>query len=204
VEVLLNGGPKLGYMKFAQYICATANEKADPEAAWQQSKILALLLPHVRNVNALMIESVAWGGLVLDLVNHDWESTPRDVMNARIEMVQTLFAYGADPNAPYLGSTFWRLFSDNIRSKASGRPVRNVIGLDILAKITEMMVNAGANITDDKSIAPKDVNDLFPPRLASRVVRAMDEQSELGSGKNNPRRVEQTGWIFSWIWKQKH
>ena len=153
-----------------------------------------------------------WGRLFAEIVLDDWESTPRNVAGVRVDMVQALFRHGASPNAPYDGmdgpyaSTIWTWFGAHVRRVSLRRNARSRGGgprLEVLAKFTEVLVNAGADVGGERSLTVEEVRKIFLPRLASRIAEAMRRQSRLQLEKNGPAKATGTwaGWVVSWVWK---
>ncbi|MBE3049206.1 hypothetical protein IMZ48_43255 [Candidatus Bathyarchaeota archaeon] len=226
VRFLLDAGAGLSDERWADHLTSVSTtikrDNSEPEAASRQRDILNLLLPLVMNaeMNARLRNwsgnsrpgNVVWGWLFAEIVLEDWESTPRNVASARVEMVQALFRHGASPNAPYAGmdnpyaTTIWAWFSAHVRSVNLERDLKVPRGsgprLEVLAKLTEVLVNAGAEVGGEGSLTVEEVGKVFPPRLASRIAEAMKRQSRLQNEKTGLERATGTwaGWFVSWVW----
>ena len=205
VAMFIDAGAEIDDARWSDYLqSAGANVKRwqDPDLALRQRRMINLLLPVVKTVDGTRAWDAAasWGTLFTELVSDEWELLARSVIDTRIEIIQALFAHGANPNAPcvdnkyYDNTTAWLWLCGRLRRPASTRsPVR----AEALAKCTEILVHAGADLGAKDSLTPSEVAALLPPRLAGRVADAMAQRSKFALPQSH-KPVTWARWIASW------
>ncbi|KAK7942683.1 uncharacterized protein PG986_011796 [Apiospora aurea] len=180
--------------------------KLNLDMATRHRRILELVLPHVEDVNALRMQSVCWGPLPIALVSYQANLPQKKMVSTCVDLVKAILAHGGNPNAPYLGSTVWAAFSDALRSgcrrrvsvfSGSVQYTGKGIPTDVLAKLVEAFVEAGADPNIQGSLKEKDLESVFPRRVASRILETMGHQAKL---KGKSLSAGWTSWITSWVW----
>ncbi|KAK4443820.1 hypothetical protein QBC34DRAFT_198642 [Podospora aff. communis PSN243] len=170
--------------------------------SWQlgqeEFEVFTLAASHTGDVNAKNHQgALVWEEIFFYLVE-DLRSSrgarARVPSGFRRQFIQTLFTYGADPNAPcQFSATLWSWFSTQVRCDYSGG--WDPEHLEPIANIAEILIKAGADLRHEKSLNDTDVKRVFPPRLAIRILSSMEEQK-----RQKALKQSWSGWIGSWFW----
>ncbi|KAL2264570.1 hypothetical protein VTJ83DRAFT_7080 [Remersonia thermophila] len=170
----------------------------------EQQQLLDVVLPVVEDINATAHSThresaeVAWADLFIFCVEGDHiHHANQERTGPAVNLISTLFEYGADPNAPCRGTTAWLRFSGVVRNRAAGR---NSDWMDAMSLVTEALVNKGADLSKESSLKPDEVADIFPPRAARRILEAMARRQKQ-TQESHMKPSEQVNQKGSWkLW----
>ncbi|KAL1840420.1 hypothetical protein VTJ49DRAFT_494 [Mycothermus thermophilus] len=214
VAMLLDAGAKVSDELWGRFILRLGGVR-DTDLTQRDATIITLLLPAVKidydpDAKAGHRAGLPWAPLDRILLSGSWDSIPPSVIDARLEIIQALFEYGANPNAyapefrNIYGSTAWQLLCSTVRQGFPDSRPPAPHTLSAWCKCIEIMVTAGADLLAKGSLTPAEVNDLFPPQLAERITNVMTEHQQpkqLGlRGFGSKLVVNGTRRLTSWVW----
>ncbi|KAK0639655.1 hypothetical protein B0T16DRAFT_246926 [Cercophora newfieldiana] len=197
----------------------------EPDLALRQKKMIQFVLGSAGMSSDFATPDLAGAcqALFTSLILDEWELMPPSVVDARVEIILALFAHGrADPNSLYApadgaevvdstavvaGSecstdTVWTWFCAQLR-KREGAMQNGGVSAEALARCTEVLVQAGAELGHNGSLQSSELSIMFPQRAAGRIgdvmaKRRQDVQHADPSGRN--RFTSWASWAVSWLW----
>ncbi|KAK8855235.1 nacht nucleoside triphosphatase [Apiospora arundinis] len=202
--------------------------KSNLDFVKRQKQILDLVLPWVQSVNeGEYCGNVAWGYLLVSVGAYDWLTTPKALIDAHVELSLAVFAHGADPNAYYHSRTasyHIRTHNSTVFGAVYGivqdqspaleadkslvsprKAVRWRVSSEILAKLIEAMVKAGADLGGEVALDEKKLQKIFPRLTASHLIATIRHQKQLQAQRNTfaiGQPMEWVKWAASWVWRR--
>ncbi|KAK4227278.1 hypothetical protein QBC38DRAFT_195346 [Podospora fimiseda] len=184
VEILLKNDAKPSVDMLSGYLTNLASKVStcvDEEFIRHHQMVLSLLLSQISDINHLIDgRNVLWGEFMLDVTFINWSESlvSRKVAKAWVDLAQTIFDHGGDPNAPFKGtSTVWMETQDSLSSLLGIRG-RKPGGLEVTARFIEMMIRAEADIDWEGALSVGEIREIFPFRAANRICWAMGGRRE--------------------------
>ncbi|KAK3995265.1 hypothetical protein QBC44DRAFT_234235 [Cladorrhinum sp. PSN332] len=188
VELLLGSGAKPSTSILELYLADLGTKVSscrDQDFLKHHQDVLSLLLSAVNDINHIAGGKegggVVWGPFFLNVTFVNWSDSlvPRKVADAWVDLAQVLFTRGgADPNAPFRGTTsIWTEIQDTLSIfVGTWMRERKPAGLEVTARFIEMMVRAGADVNSPGSLSTSDIREIFPFRAANRILYAISNQ----------------------------
>ncbi|KAK2730167.1 hypothetical protein CKAH01_09689 [Colletotrichum kahawae] len=219
ISLLLARGAMLDDEKWGYllYLLSTAvRSNADSNVAFRHLGVLKQLLPVTLDVNSHYLMRLSWLPLLTNVVEAELNSASRSLIDARLSMIQVLFSNGAQPNAAYNQRVFsvWTWFCCAVRLKyfqnsekalSSDAPQTGQHGVvlcqEMLGRIMQIMVEAGANLQQPESLSAGEISSMFPARIAGQVNETIRQYSRIGRWRTDDiQTVSWRSWITSWFW----
>ncbi|EFX01606.1 hypothetical protein CMQ_8072 [Grosmannia clavigera kw1407] len=135
---------------YMQSLRATVAQTTSLDIVKRHKRILGLILPYVADVNVEDADAnVAWGGFFGEIFRIN-EVSQSSINGMRMQMIAEILVHGANPNAPYIGTTTW-LDLHNYLFITRGWDIesdKKSNHMERLANITEMFLRHGADTSD--------------------------------------------------------
>lgn len=178
--------------------------ESNANAIARHEDILKLLLP---SVGMAVPDSRigGWSRVMSAIVLKNWSTIPRATMEANVDLITVFLRHGADPNTPFEHLTLWAWLCKQIRINSQGRstppgegslpaPLSYELPPHMLAKVLELFILAGADLTHRTSLTEADIRTILPQRSANRIIKVMKEHS-----KAKARAIGWVKWIASFV-----
>lgn len=175
IEMLLNAGADVStatvdfYLEQLKDRISDCRDEGFPK---HHKAVLKLLLARLKKSS---LEHIKCRSFFMQLITETWYLIPRSVAECWLDLAQTLVGQDQTPyiNLCQLGDDSNKVRLQLARSGGGGKEAAS---LDLVTRLVEMMISAGADLDRQSSWTAAGLREILPRRAANRILQAIDTQ----------------------------